>query len=449
MRYRRNADTSLRDLERKLAQDPSLGLQYYLARRRFGNPIGRSDYEALADFTLSGGEIPYEIEQELSFPYDIARTVWDALPVLQSWYRLRKVQGAEWRSWLSDNHPGVRSRYSIEDEEESDIAELHYDSIVVPTNNERLASLWVDDIVSRLTNIREEFRFDYISKKEKILINGVHLTNRDDIFSIKYYSDKMTESGSLFTLMYKPECCYDSDWSPNGTVMASASGAVSGGAYANSYEVSYFVEYGRFYAGVVPPEMQKSPPVGEDSPSDRINVQDYISPMHPISRTNKTRETLIEEGVPVNDSLVLFVNGEHLMDKMREHYQWLVPVDAGRSPGYKNYFENYVHKYRTFDGDHRTSTNQNLMNSIYYKEDYPHIWQLNRVIGADAQNDELLDILKIPNDNGRILPGSDGSYYFQNYEFNLADDDLSVVCPITGYIIPVSEWASHSASLLI
>ena len=96
MRYRRNIDVRLRDLERQWAQDPEIELQLYYARRRTGFEIDQIDFEILASFELSGGEISYEIDLRLEFPYEIARHIWDEQPSLQAWYRLNKVQRNAW-----------------------------------------------------------------------------------------------------------------------------------------------------------------------------------------------------------------------------------------------------------------------------------------------------------------------------------------------------------------
>jgi hypothetical protein len=460
MFYRRNSDASLRDLERQTAQEPSLGLRLYYTRRREGQSISLIDYQALAGYELSGGEIPYQIDLELDFPYQIARRIWDELPSLQAWYRLKKVQRTEWKSWMDEHHPGIGTFYGIVDDHLAQEAERQHDTIIVSLTNSELAELWVRDIRSRLINIREGDVFeDWSSKELKIVVDGVHHINHDELFEIVYTVDTKNQPienrGSIFTLYFKPECCYDTEWSPRGTVMVSATGRVSGGSFAKSYEVSYFIEYGRFYRQVVPEKFQQSPKLGERHAPDHISIYDYISPMHPISSTRETREQMIERGIPVNEPLTYFVNSEHLMEQMRERYQWLVPPDAGRPPGYQHYFENYVHSYNEHGGASAIGSNKKLMGTQYYHRNYPHVWQLDRLLGSrkSQKRIKLLNLLEIPHKGGKIPADVEGNFFFQNYRFILypsrgGKHRLYIECPVTGREIPIGRWTQYSPTLL-
>jgi hypothetical protein len=451
MFYRRNSDASLRNLERQTAQEPSFGLKLYYARRREGQPISLIDYHALAGYELCGGEIPYQIDLELDFPYQIARRIWDELPSLQAWYRLKKVQRSEWKAWLQQHYPGVSYWQAIEDDDESDAAEIQHDAMIVSLNDQQLANLWIDDIRSRLIHSRETSMSEL--RQPKIRVDGIHHINHDEIFQL-IYGEPHETYGNLFNLYFKPECCYDTEWSPRGTVMISATGQVPGGSFAKSYEVSYFIEYGRFYAQIVPSEFQQAPKLGERHAPDHISILDYYSPMHPISSTRETREQMIERGVPVNEPLTYFVNGEHLMEQMRERYQWLVPPDADRSPGYQHYFENYEHSYNEHDGTPAISSNKKLMGTQYYHRNYPHVWQLDRLLGWRPQKRiKLLDLLEIPHQGGKIPADVEGNFFFQNYRFILypsrrGKHRLYIECPVTGREMPIGRWSQYSPTLL-
>jgi len=209
MRYRRNADVSLRNLERQVKGDPLLGLRFYQARRRVGRPLESIDYQVLADFELAGGEIPYEIDLKLNFPYGLARTVFTQKPSIQAYYRVMKVQQeaieASSIAWLTER--GVEWDVDPMPPELRRPFRDFQRTFRVSLSDNQLANFWVKDIEFRLHHKRELLGAGIYTNARK-LVHGLvqEQTEKPEIVALEYdFANAMPQkllNGALFSLQY-------------------------------------------------------------------------------------------------------------------------------------------------------------------------------------------------------------------------------------------------------
>ena len=464
MLYRRNADDFLQGLRREISQDPSRGLHFYTSRRRAGRPLLRIDYEALGGFELSGGVIPYAIDLELSFPYEIAREIWDQRPSLQAWYRLNKIQRNAWEearvSFLADLgiawNSEVDSIYSIPEEiRRGPLRELRK-TFRVELSDDELAYLWVRDIKSRLINKRERlFKGTYTQYEQLIdgIIPGqviedpelIRLTYDRAELEMNYYGivtehvPRTLQNGSLFILNYGRNCCYDTNDYYGGSIHLQFFGRNAGN---KSLHIDFsLIEYGRHYASLIPDHVFGRRAPDWVAEADKIDYNSYgiICGSHPSSYTPSAEECRNRD-IPRTVALRDIVNGEHLFDLLREKYEQHIPR-------YKKIFE-------------EKEENQQLLSTKYYHPRYTHIWQIARLV---RERGSLLEALGIPNKGGKIPGDLSGEYYFQQYKFILYPSRgkpgkrsgdkgrlmrLYVECPFTGREIPTGRWHQYYPTLL-
>jgi len=423
---RRNIDEPRRDLERRLQAEPELGLQLFYARRRAESSIEDIDYEALAGFEIADGEIPYEIDLELEFPYLIAKHVWDQRPSIQAWYRLNKIQHkacdvliAEYaleKYDLNLNKIDYFDYYEgIEDDEAYEELEALRESFIVKINDNKLADLWAKDIESRLYRTWTKHHQDYYTAEQIKHINGLIEENKEGNIELVYFNhfDKngeaiSAENGSLFILRYGLDCCYDTEWKSGGTVSVQAFGYHGRiGLISDSRGIINFsmIEYGRHFRQVIPEEALKE-----------IVINAYESPAYPLTRT--PLEERKKRGIIENILLRKVVNGAHLFDIIRDHYKKYIPQ-------YKEWFENlegYMGEYKN------KRYHDKLVASEYYNPNYSHLWQISKYIEKE------------------YFPEED--FYFQQYKFTWREDGLYVECPVTNKEIHIEDWDEHSSRLI-
>lgn len=460
--YRRNADQNIRSLQRRLTSDPGLGLHYYHARRAAHIPLDESDYYALINFELSGFEIPYDIDLELRFPHHIARIAWDQNPTIQTLYRIYKVQREAWETerlnWLASRgieieDPDAPIYTQIDDFEIRLELRRAARDFLVNVSDDEWAELWVQDILSRLYNTRSERGYE----EPQSITNGLiqeNLPGTVELVRLKYQIDGKGKAlarsnGALFSLAYGRDCCYHSTYYLGGSVLTQAIGRHGQASISSWRDALNFalIEYGRHYRATVPDWFQSHEAVDEE----RIHIFDYISPHHPFNSERYSSEELERRGIPVNAVLSSVVNGTHLFDLIRANYSKYLP-------DYKRYFENLkrtrsgVKAHEEGRAGEIYNPNQQLIDSVYYKPNYSHYWQLNRLVQDRVA---LLDLLGIPHKSGKIPATEQGIYYFQQYQFVLYPSRksktggprghrLHVICPITGREVATGKWGQYA-----